>query len=53
MIHADLVQQGLLIGTHDMWIAATARILGMAVLTTNKKDFERIAGLKVVNFEAN
>lgn len=35
------------IGAHDLMIAATAISLGFAVLTADRKDFEKIPGLKV------
>ena len=51
-IHADLQSRGLLIGAHDLIIAATALEHGHAVLTTNRREFERVAGLTVLDFPA-
>lgn len=51
-IHAEawsaLKDDGNLIGAHDLWIAATALGQGMAVVTANVRDFERVPGLDVV-----
>jgi predicted nucleic acid-binding protein len=33
-----------------MWIAATALVHGMAVVTKNLDEFQRVAGLHVVAF---
>ena len=47
-IWAALESDGNLISAHDLWIAATALGQGMAVATTNTRDFERVPGLDVV-----
>jgi tRNA(fMet)-specific endonuclease VapC len=51
-IHAEiwsaLKKDGVLIGAHDLWIAATALSQGMTVATANFRDFERVPGLNVV-----
>jgi tRNA(fMet)-specific endonuclease VapC len=47
-IWAQLEGDGNLIGAHDLWIAATALSQGMAVATTNAREFERVPGLSVV-----
>ncbi len=44
---ADLVSQGLPIGAHDMWIAATCLAHGHLLATHNLRDFERVAGLRI------
>ena len=49
-LHADLQMRGQLIGAHDLLIAATAVEHGMAVLTTNRREFDRVPGLKVIEF---
>lgn len=49
-LHADLQSRGLLIGAHDLIIAATAREHGHAVLTTNRRVFDRVPGLTVLDF---
>jgi predicted nucleic acid-binding protein len=51
-ILADLAVKGTLIGAHDLWIAATARYHDYAVLTTNVREFERVANLIVLGFDA-
>lgn len=52
-IHAEmysyLARRGQLIGAHDLIIAATALARGHALLTTNKQEFGRIPGLRVLS----
>jgi len=50
-ILADLSTQGATIGPHDLWIAATARCLDYAILTTNPKEFERVKDLHDLSFD--
>jgi tRNA(fMet)-specific endonuclease VapC len=45
---ARLEADGRLIGSHDLWIAATALAHGMAVATVNARHFERVPGLEVL-----
>lgn len=47
-IGADLSVRGDAIGTHDLWIGATAIAHGLGVATLNGRDFARITGLRVV-----
>lgn len=47
-IWTELKNDGDLIGSHDLWIAATALSQGMAVVTANARDFERVPGLNLV-----
>jgi tRNA(fMet)-specific endonuclease VapC len=49
-IYRQLQSSGTLIGANDMWIAATALVHGMGVVTTNIGDFQRVAGLTTVPF---
>ena len=49
-IYRELAAKGRLIGTNDMWIAATALVHGMGVVTNNVDEFQRVAGLHVVAF---
>ncbi len=53
-IHAkakvDLSTRGLTIGAHDLISAATALEHGHDVVTTNRREFERVPGLKVIDF---
>ena len=46
-IWASLVKKGVVIGAHDMIIAATAISLDFTVITSNPRDFEKIEGLRV------
>jgi tRNA(fMet)-specific endonuclease VapC len=45
-----LKANGTLIGTNDLWIAATALVHGMPLVTNNLKDFRRIPDLVVLPF---
>lgn len=47
-IWARLEATGSLIGSHDLWIAATALAHGMRVATVNVRHFERVPGLEVL-----
>jgi tRNA(fMet)-specific endonuclease VapC len=49
-IYRELSAAGTLIGTNDLWIAATARFHGMPLVTANHADFSRVAGLEVLAF---
>lgn len=44
---AALVRKGQAVGAHDLIIAATAVCLDFAVVTHNRRDFERIEGLRL------
>lgn len=46
--HLPVLPYGEMIGLHDLLIAATALANGHAVATLNRKDFERIPGLRLV-----
>ena len=46
---ASLASSGQAIGTHDLWIAATAIIHDFAVATLNARDFARVPGLRVLS----
>jgi predicted nucleic acid-binding protein len=45
-----LAGKGTLIGTNDLWIAATALVHGMAVVTDNRNEFKRVPGLEVIGY---
>lgn len=45
-IWASLAKKGLIVGAHDMIIAATAISLDFTVITSNIRDFEKIEGLR-------
>jgi tRNA(fMet)-specific endonuclease VapC len=47
-IWSDLAERGIIIGAHDLWIAATAMAHDHTVATTNRKDFDRVSGLRVI-----
>lgn len=55
-VHAQLVttltQNGMTIGPHDNWIAATALAHDYHLLTTNVSEFKRVPSLKVIDFSA-
>jgi predicted nucleic acid-binding protein len=45
-----LKTNGLLIGANDLWIAATALAFGKALVTRNRRDFQRVPGLEVMGY---
>lgn len=45
---AELESSGKMIGSYDVIVAATALERGSAVATFNKKHFEKVKGLKVI-----
>ena len=49
-IYRMLAGIGTLIGTNDLWIAATALVHGMGVVTNNENEFRRVPGLDVVGY---
>jgi len=46
-VSADLASRGELIGAHDLWLAATCLAHGLAIVTANVREFERVPGLTV------
>jgi tRNA(fMet)-specific endonuclease VapC len=50
-IWAQLAGRGAVIGSHDLWIAATAFAHGFGVATRNDRDFGRVPGLRVLALE--
>ena len=44
-IRTELERNGTPIGSHDLFIAAHARSLGMTLVTRNRKEFQRVRGL--------
>jgi tRNA(fMet)-specific endonuclease VapC len=46
----QLQRDGLMIGTNDLWIAATALTNRVPVVTRNDHEFSRIKGLKVIAY---
>lgn len=49
-VYRTLKARGTLIGTNDLWIAATALVHGMPVVTGTRSEFERVPGLSVLRF---
>ena len=50
-IWAALAARGDVIGSHDLWIAATALAHGFGIATGNARDFARVPGLRVLAVE--
>jgi tRNA(fMet)-specific endonuclease VapC len=50
LIRAELEKKGTPIGPLDTLIGAHAKSLGLTLVTNNKKEFVRIAGLKIENW---
>lgn len=50
IIRAALEREGRGIGPNDLLIAAQAHSLGMTLVTDNVHEFERVDGLRVVNW---
>ena len=49
-VRADLKRRGQLIGANDLFIAAHARSLGLALVTNNTAEFGRVKGLTLENW---
>ncbi|WP_330925930.1 type II toxin-antitoxin system tRNA(fMet)-specific endonuclease VapC [Candidatus Sororendozoicomonas aggregata] len=49
-IRADLERKGTLIGVNDLHIAAHARSEALIIVTNNRREFDRVAGLRVENW---
>ena len=49
-VRAELERAGTPVGPHDMLIAAHARSEGLIVVTNNRREFDRIDGLRVENW---
>jgi len=49
-IRTDLERSGKIIGNNDLLIAAHALAIGAALVTANLKEFERVRGLKVLDW---
>lgn len=47
-VWANLEAAGEKIGAHDLWVAATALVYGLTVVTRNARDFNRVPGLSVL-----
>ena len=49
-IRTELEQTGKPVGVHDMLIGAHARSEGLTLVTGNRREFDRITGLRVENW---
>ncbi|MFP6774955.1 MAG: tRNA(fMet)-specific endonuclease VapC [Alphaproteobacteria bacterium] len=49
-IRADLEAQGQTIGPYDLMIAGHARSRGLVLVTNNRREFDRVSGLRVENW---
>lgn len=49
-IRAELEGAGTPIGPYDMMIAGHARAHGLIVVTNNEREFERVSGLRTLNW---
>lgn len=49
-VRAALQQQGLPIGSNDLWLAAHALAEGWTLVTNNTREFSRVPGLRVENW---
>lgn len=50
-IRANLSQRGLIIGPYDLQIAAIALVHDVTLVTHNTREFSRVAGLKLDDWE--
>jgi len=50
LLDADLTRQGQAIDVLDLFLACTALHHGEAVVTRNKKQFDRVPGLEVLSY---
>ncbi len=50
-IRAQLARQGALIGPNDLMIAAIALVNNATLVTHNTREFKRVSGLQVVDWE--
>jgi tRNA(fMet)-specific endonuclease VapC len=51
LIRADLQKSGQLIGPNDLCIAATARAHDLTLISNNTREFSRVVGLRVADWE--
>jgi tRNA(fMet)-specific endonuclease VapC len=49
-IRADLERKGTTIGVNDLHIAGHARSHGLVLVTNNTREFERVEGLRVIDW---
>ena len=53
LIRADLDHAGTPIGPNDLLIAATARAHDLVLVTHNTREFSRVSGLQIDDWEAS
>lgn len=53
MIRADLDRQGIPIGPNDLFIAAIARAHDLTLVTHNTREFSRVVGLKLADWQVS
>jgi tRNA(fMet)-specific endonuclease VapC len=46
-VWAELAAAGRMIGSHDLWLAATCIAHGLTMVTANVREFTRVPGLAV------
>ena len=49
-LYRELARTGHLIGTNDLWIAATALVHDYGVVTNDMNEFSRVPGLQVIGY---
>ena len=49
-IRANLEKKGIIIGVNDLHIAGHARSEGFILVTNNMREFERVEGLRLINW---
>ena len=49
-LNAKLLNNGTPVGVMDVFIAATAMVMDLPVVTSNLRDFSKVKGLKVLNW---
>jgi tRNA(fMet)-specific endonuclease VapC len=52
LIRLDLERSGRPVGPNDLLIAATARAYDLVVVTHNTREFGRVSGLRIEDWEA-
>ncbi|MGH7570562.1 MAG: type II toxin-antitoxin system VapC family toxin [Gemmatimonadota bacterium] len=48
-----LQANGMLIGTNDLWIAATALANDMPLVTKNAEHFRRVPGIEIADYQSS
>jgi tRNA(fMet)-specific endonuclease VapC len=52
-LRAELERRGVVIGPHDLQIAAIALVHGLTLVTHNTKEFRNVAGLNLEDWQAS